>query len=54
MLTSVCQLTEEIEQTRERMIMLASHTSIDNQDVITISMELDQLVNKYIGLTRKK
>ncbi|WP_081707820.1 aspartyl-phosphate phosphatase Spo0E family protein [Bacillus massiliigorillae] len=54
MMKEVCQLQQKIEQTRKKMIILASHTSINHQDVIALSKQLDELIVKYIYLTRKR
>ncbi|MEH6942969.1 aspartyl-phosphate phosphatase Spo0E family protein [Bacillus sp. JJ722] len=54
MINDVCQLNLRIEQTRKKMVVLASHTSINNQDVISISKELDKLINYHILLTMKQ
>jgi hypothetical protein len=40
-------LIEEIEMCRNEMVRLASKTSLLNQEVITTSKKLDQLLNQF-------
>ncbi|EIJ79974.1 hypothetical protein PB1_06412 [Bacillus methanolicus PB1] len=47
-------LLEDIEKYRRKMIQLASHSSLTNQQVIEVSTELDRLLNRYYLLTAKK
>jgi hypothetical protein len=40
-------LLKEIENCRQKMVRLASETSVANLHVIKISVRLDSLLNKY-------
>ena len=53
MSVDVGQLLESIESTRERMLFLASNSSINDNKVVQVSIELDDLLNKYFSLTMK-
>ena len=53
MSVDVGQLLESIESTRERMLFLASNSSINDNQVVQVSIELDDLLNKYFSLTMK-
>ncbi|MDQ0220151.1 aspartyl-phosphate phosphatase Spo0E family protein [Peribacillus cavernae] len=48
------QLLRNIEECRERMIHLASYSTMDNHRVVEASTELDQLINQYLHLTKKQ
>lgn len=50
------ELLLHIESCRNKMIELARENSLFSQEVVTISSELDELLNKYekVRLTRKK
>ncbi|MFS0784258.1 Spo0E family sporulation regulatory protein-aspartic acid phosphatase [Bacillus sp. 1P06AnD] len=50
----VSQLLNTIETTRERMIFLAAATSFNDHQVVQISTELDNLIIKYLHLTKKQ
>lgn len=50
----VCQLLKNIEITRARMVFLASNSSMMDNQVIQVSTELDDLINKYFILTKKQ
>ncbi|MDE3840645.1 hypothetical protein C0966_15175 [Bacillus methanolicus] len=50
----VKRLLEDIETHRRKMIQLASHSTLTNQQVIEVSAELDKLLNRYYLLTAKK
>ncbi|PQD93886.1 hypothetical protein CYL18_17550 [Pradoshia eiseniae] len=43
---------KDIEKYRQRMIALASHSSMVDSDVIKASTELDSLINQYQSQTR--
>jgi len=43
---------KDIEKYRQRMIALASHSSMADSDVIKASTELDSLINQYQNQTR--
>jgi hypothetical protein len=45
-------LMKDIEKYRQRMIALASHSSMADSDVIKASTELDSLINQYQNQTR--
>lgn len=45
-------LKKDIERCRQRMILLASSTSMLDSDVIKASTELDSLINLYQTQTR--
>ena len=45
-------LMKDIEKYRQRMIALASHSSMADSDVIKASTELDSLINQYQSQTR--
>ena len=45
-------LMKDIEKYRQRMITLASHSSMVDSDVIKASTELDSLINQYQSQTR--
>lgn len=40
-------LLKEIESYRNKMVTLASNSSLDNREVIRISKELDTLIHQY-------
>ncbi|WP_233522732.1 aspartyl-phosphate phosphatase Spo0E family protein [Peribacillus glennii] len=48
------QLLRNIEECRERMIDLASYTSMADHEVVKASTELDRLINQYFHLTKKQ
>ncbi|PLT33612.1 aspartyl-phosphate phosphatase Spo0E family protein [Bacillus sp. V5-8f] len=48
------QLLRNIEECRERMIDLASYSSMVDHQVVEASTELDKLINQYIYLTKKQ
>ncbi|WP_075050773.1 aspartyl-phosphate phosphatase Spo0E family protein [Bacillus testis] len=54
MVAEIRQLLQHIETTRERMIFLASSTSITDHQVVQVSTELDNLINRYFILTKKQ
>jgi len=47
-------LLKTIEDYREELLYLASHSSLSNERVIEISQKLDNLLNKYEHLNRNK
>jgi hypothetical protein len=47
-------LLRHIEKCRKDMILIASETSLKNEEVVKLSKELDDLLNKYHFLTTKK
>lgn len=47
-------LLETIEDYREELLHLASHSSLSNEKVIEISQKLDNLLNMYDHLNRNK
>lgn len=48
------QLLHSIEECREKMIDLASYSSMLDIRVIEASTKLDILINEYINLTKKQ
>lgn len=49
-----CKLSHSIEDTRHKMMVLATNTSMLHQDVIAVSKELDHLIIQYIHLKMKQ
>lgn len=54
MAVDICQLLENIETTRERMVFLASNSSMNDNQVVKVSTELDDLINSYFILIKKQ
>lgn len=45
-------LTEKIEVTRQAMIKAGLHFGYTSKETLTLSQELDQLINKKLGVTQ--
>ncbi|RFU69969.1 aspartyl-phosphate phosphatase Spo0E family protein [Peribacillus saganii] len=54
MASELGQLLKNIEECREKMITLATHSSMADDKVVEASTKLDTLLNKYFTLTSKE
>lgn len=48
------QILDHIEQYRQKMIVLASSSSMVDREVIEVSSKLDVLINQYFQLTKNR
>ena len=48
------QILDHIEQYRQKMMILASHSSMVDTEVVEVSSKLDILINQYLHLTRSE
>lgn len=48
------QILDHIERYRQKMIILASRSSMIDNEVVEISSKLDSLMNQYFHLTQSK
>ncbi|MFD9628530.1 Spo0E family sporulation regulatory protein-aspartic acid phosphatase [Peribacillus muralis] len=46
------QILDHIEQYRQKMMILASHSSMVDNEVVEVSSKLDILINQYLQLTK--
>ncbi|MFS0766901.1 MULTISPECIES: aspartyl-phosphate phosphatase Spo0E family protein [Peribacillus] len=46
------QILDHIEQYRQKMMFLASHSSMVDNEVVEVSSKLDSLIIQYIHLTK--
>ncbi|MDM5356667.1 aspartyl-phosphate phosphatase Spo0E family protein [Peribacillus sp. ACCC06369] len=46
------QILDHIEQYRQKMMILASRSSMVDNEVIEVSSKLDTLINQYLHLTK--
>ncbi|RRN69149.1 aspartyl-phosphate phosphatase Spo0E family protein [Peribacillus simplex] len=46
------QILDHIEQYRQKMMILASRSSMVDNEVVEVSSKLDSLINQYIHLTK--
>ncbi|KWW13055.1 MULTISPECIES: aspartyl-phosphate phosphatase Spo0E family protein [Peribacillus] len=46
------QILDHIEQYRQKMMMLASRSSMVDNEVVEVSSKLDILINQYLHLTK--
>lgn len=44
---SINHLLDKIEETRDKMMVIAHEKGFQNKEVITLSQKLDQLLNEY-------
>ncbi|MGE7604501.1 Spo0E family sporulation regulatory protein-aspartic acid phosphatase [Peribacillus sp. NPDC097675] len=52
MIMTAEQILDHIEHYRQKMIILASHSSMIDNEVIEVSSKLDILMNQYFHLTK--
>ncbi|MCK1995064.1 aspartyl-phosphate phosphatase Spo0E family protein [Peribacillus muralis] len=48
------QILDHIEQYRQKMMILASHSSMVDNEVVEVSSKLDILINQYLQLTKSR
>ncbi|PJN90736.1 aspartyl-phosphate phosphatase Spo0E family protein [Bacillus sp. mrc49] len=46
------QILDHIEQYRQKMMILASRSSMVDNEVVEVSSKLDILINQYLHLTK--